>query len=77
LRATVPEVSPGATGLHHRHPDSEWRDFLGDRLDEALDAPLAGVVEGVAGEGDLAAVRRDLDDPAEPLRAKVGVAPRG
>ena len=38
-------------------------------LDEALYAPLRGVVKRVSRERDLSAVRRDLDDTAAFLRA--------
>ena len=71
LGAAVAELGAGAAGLDDGHADAERGDLLGDRLGEAFDAPLGGVVERVAGEGDLAAVGGDLDDPAAALGAQV------
>jgi hypothetical protein len=69
--AAVAELGAGAAGLDDGDADPEWFDFGGDGFAEAFDAPFGGVVERVAREGDLTAVRGDLDDPAAALPAEV------
>ena len=71
LGAAVAELGAGTTGLDDGHADPERRDLLRDRLGEPLDPPLAGVVERVSGERDLAAVGGDLNDPPAALGAQV------
>ena len=74
LGAAVAEIGAGSARFDVGHADAERRDFLGDGLGEAFDAPSGGVVGGVAGEGDLAAVGGDLDDLAVAL-GRAGVLP--
>jgi hypothetical protein len=69
--AAVAELGTGAAGLHDGDADPERRDLGRDGFAEALDAPLGGVVEGVAGEGDLAAVGGNLDDSPAALLAEM------
>jgi hypothetical protein len=71
LRAAVTELGAGAPRFDNGDADPEWGYLLRDRLGEALDAPLGGVVHGVAGEGDLATVGGHLDDPPAALGAQV------
>lgn len=71
LRGAVAELGAGASGFDDRDADPEGGDLLGDGLAEALDAPLRGVVHGVTGERDLAAVTGQLHDAAAPGLAHV------
>src|SRR5580658_4511971 len=65
------EVSAGGARLNERKCYAEGRDFLGGRLDKALDAPLGCMVEAETGIGHLAAFRRNLQNVTTALRAQM------
>src|SRR5580658_908190 len=65
------EVSAAGARLNERKCYSEGRDFLGGRLDKALDAPLGCMVEAETGIGHLAAFRRNLQHVTTALRAQM------
>jgi hypothetical protein len=62
LRTAVTEFGAGTTGLDDRHADTERGDLLRNGFTEALDAKFGGVIQRVAGEGDLSAVTGQLND---------------
>lgn len=69
LGAAIAELGACTARLDNGHADPETGDFLGDRFNEAFDAPLGGVIQRVTGECHLTAIRRQLNDPAVALSA--------
>lgn len=57
-------VRPHPAGFERTHFDAKGCHFLGERLGEAPDRPLGGVVSSAAGTGQAAAYGRYLKNPA-------------
>lgn len=71
-RLVAPAKSVVRAGLDHGHVHAERGDLLGQRLGQALDRPLGGVVGADRGVGAYAALARDLQDPAGALGSQHG-----
>ena len=71
LSTAVPEAGAGTARLDDRDADIEGGQLGHQCLGEALDAPLARVIQRRAREGGLPTECRDLDDAGLLLRAKV------
>ena len=65
------KVGAEGTGLDDGDMDAERSEFRGERLREAFDGELAGVVVAPAGQADEAADGGEIDDVAAALLAEV------
>jgi hypothetical protein len=71
LGAAEPELCARTARLDDGDADIEGRDVLHRRLNEALDSPLACVIQAPARKGGLAAISGDLDDATAALPAQM------